>query len=327
MVRPHVSGDRGSPRRPAIVVVLGPTAAGKTGLGLDLAEGLGGEIVGADSIQIYRHLDIGSAKPTPAERARVPHHLVDFLDPAEPYNAADYLRDAAAVIADLDARGKVAVVVGGTALYLRALLYGLSESPAADPSLRAELAARAEAEGWPALHEELGRVDPAAAARIHPHDRVRIERALEVTLTSGEPISAQQSRHGFAAPRWRAYRVGVDVPRAVLVERIDRRVGEMVEEGWFEEVEALLARGYDPGLKPLQAIGYRDIVACLRGEIDRDEAVRRIRRDTRRFAKRQLTWFRKEPDVHWVAPGAGGAGHAPAAALLPAIRRFLAGTE
>lgn len=308
-----------------MVVVLGPTASGKTSLGLDLAQWLGGEIVGADSVQVYRHLDIGSAKPTAEERARAPHHLIDILDPDEPYTAADYRRDALAAIEDIHARGAVAVIAGGTALYLRALLHGLSESPAGDPVIRAELARRAEQEGWPALHAELQRLDPVAAARIHPNDRVRIERALEVARLTGEPLSRQQARHGFAAAAVRAYRVGLDPPRDVLHERIQRRVVEMVDGGWFAEVAGLLAQGYDPGLKPLQAIGYRDVVACLQGEIDRDEAIRRIQRDTRRFAKRQMTWFRKEPDVHWVDPGAGGPASRIAGELVEPIRRFLAG--
>ncbi len=305
-----------------VAVILGPTGVGKTGLGIAVARRLGGEIVGADSVQVYRGLDIGSAKPTAEERAAVPHHLVDVVDPAEPYTAADYQRDAMAAVEDIASRGRLPVVVGGTALYVRALLHGLCEAPAADAAFRADLAARAGEVGWPALHAELAQVDPDAAARIHPHDRVRIERALEVVHVTGMPLTRVQRAHGFGTPRLDALLIGLDVPREELVRRIDRRVEEMVAAGWFAEVESLLERGYDAGLKPLRAIGYRDVVACLQGRLEREEAIRRIQRDTRRFARRQMTWFLKEPGVRWYTP-------APdlAETLVPVIRAFVAREE
>ena len=300
-----------------IVAVIGPTGIGKSDLGLELAERFGGEIVSADSIQLYRYLDIGSAKPTRAERERVPHHLVDIVDPDVEYTAADFERDALAAVDDIHSRGALPVVVGGTALYLRVLLWGLCEAPPADETIRRELAARAQAEGWPALHAELATLDPTTAARVHPNDRIRIERGLEVVLASGKPLSEYQ-QGGFGPPRYRSFVVGLNVPREQLYERINHRVERMISSGWFEEVESVLARGYDAQLKPLQAIGYRDVVACLQGNIDREEAKRRIQRDTRRFAKRQLTWFLKDEDIRWHEPGPGLADE-----LTEPVQRFL----
>lgn len=311
-----------SPAAPRIVVVAGPTGVGKSDVALELAEHLGGEIVGADSVQLYRHLDIGSAKPTREERARVPHHLVDVLDPREPYTAADFARDAADAIGDIRSRGAVPLLVGGTALYVRALVEGICEAPGEATEVREALARRAEAEGWPALHGELARRDPVAAERIHPNDRVRIERALEVALTGGGAMSTRQAEHRQAPPRFRALHLALNIPREELYARIDLRVEIMLDGGWFAEVEALLDAGYDADLKPLQAIGYRDVVACLRGEVEREEAVRRIQRDTRRFAKRQLTWLRKEPGVRWYRPRTGLARE-----LAPGITRYLAGED
>jgi len=304
-----------------VVAVLGPTGIGKSSLGLELAERFGGEIVSADSIQLYRYLDIGSAKPTLEERARAPHHLVDIVDPDQEYTAADFERDALAAVGEIHGRGALPVVVGGTALYMRVLLWGLCEAPPADEGIRRELALRAEREGWPALHAELAQLDPVTAARVHPNDRIRIERGLEVVLASGKPISEYQLG-GFADPRYPSFIIGLNVPREQLYERINGRVEQMISSGWFEEVESLLARGYDAQLKPLQAIGYRDVVACLQGTIDREEAVRRIQRDTRRFAKRQLTWFLKEEGIRWHEPGPGLADE-----LMEPIRRFLAAED
>ena len=295
MVRPHVK----------IVAVVGPTASGKTSLGLALADRLGGEIVSADSVQVYRLLDVGSAKPTPEELAAAPHHLIDVLDPDEPYTAADFARDAAAAVRDIASRGGVPLVVGGTTLYVKALLRGLCPAPPGDEAIRRQLAERAQTEGWPALHAELQRLDPDAATRIHPNDRIRIERALEVVLSTGGPITRLQEDHAFVGGEFDSLQIGLQLPREMLYERIDRRVLEMFESGWIEEVESLLERGYDADLKPLQAIGYRDVVRLVRGELDREEAVQRIQRDTRRFAKRQLTWLRKEPSLVWHDPRRG----------------------
>ena len=291
--------------RPHVIAVVGPTATGKSALGLAIGERFDGEIVGADSVQVYRYLDIGSAKPTEEERRRLPHHLIDFMDPAMSYTAADFRRDALAAIGDIEARGRLPILVGGTALYLRALLRGLCPAPPADVVIRQELASRAAEEGWPALHRQLTEFDPDAAARIHPNDRVRIERALEVVIATGRPLSDLQSRHAFGSSDLESLQIGLDLPRDLLFDRIDARVEWMFEQGWIEEVESLLARGYDPGLKPLQAIGYRDVVRLIGGELSREDTVRRIQRDTRRFAKRQLTWMRKEQDILWCDPRDG----------------------
>lgn len=291
--------------RPNVITVAGPTATGKSALGIAIGERFGGEIIGADSVQIYRYLDIGSAKPTQEERRRLPHHLIDFMDPADPYTAADFRRDALAAIEGIVDRGRLPIVVGGTALYVRALLRGLCPAPPADSEIREALAQRAATEGWPALHRQLAELDPEAANRIHPNDRVRIERALEVVIATGRPLSDIQSRHAFASSDLASLQIGLDLPRDVLFERIDARVEWMFEQGWVEEVESLLARGYDPGLKPLQAIGYRDVVRLIDGEWSREDAIQRIQRDTRRFAKRQLTWMRKEEDILWCDPRDG----------------------
>jgi tRNA dimethylallyltransferase len=310
MVRPDVR----------VVAVVGPTASGKTTVGLRLARELGGEIVSADSVQLYRELDVGSAKPTAEERAAAPHHLIDVVAPDAAYTAADFERDASAAIRDIAARGGVPIIVGGTTLYVRALLHGLCPAPPGDEAIRQRLAERARDEGWPALHAELRSLDPDAADRIHPNDRIRIERALEVVLVTGQPMSRVQQDHAFPGNGFPAFQVALRLPRELLYERIDRRVLEMLDEGWIEEVESLLARGYDPQLKPLQAIGYRDVVRLVRGEQGREEAVQRIQRDTRRFAKRQMTWLRKEPGIHWHDPREDLED-----TLLQRIRAFLAG--
>jgi len=291
--------------RPHLITVVGPTATGKSSLGLAVGQRFGGEIVGADSVQVYRYLDIGSAKPTEQERRLLPHHLIDFVDPAQPYTAADFHRDARAAIDAILGRGRLPIVVGGTSLYVRALLHGLCPAPPADAHIREGLADQAAQDGWPSLHARLAELDPEAAARIHPNDRVRIERALEVVLSTGRPMSDFQAEHAFPASDLASLQIGLDLPRDVLIARIDARVEEMFEQGWVEEVESLLARGYDPGLKPLQAIGYRDVVQLIAGACSREEAVSRIQRDTRRFAKRQLTWLRKEEDILWCDPRDG----------------------
>lgn len=300
---------------PPLVVVTGPTAAGKSALALRLAEELGGEIVSADSMQVYRLLSIGTAKPTPAEQARVPHHLVDYVDPAEVYHVARFLTDADAAIGGIAARGRVPVVCGGTALYLHALLHGLAPGPGRHPEQRRDLEARWDAGEAPELWRELCRVDPALAQRLHPNDRTRVLRGLEVWRASGRPLSAWQEGHGFAQRRYPALLLGVAPPRDELYRRIDARVLRMVEAGWVEEVRGVLAAGYDPAIPPLQAIGYRQVCAWLREGGAWAPTAAEIQRQTRRFAKRQLTWFRRlEP--RWVA------GDAPEEALA-LVRKFL----
>ncbi len=296
-------------------MVTGPTASGKTGFAIELAERVGGEIVSADSMQVYRHLDIGTAKPTRAERARVPHHLIDVADPDESYNAGRFRDDADRAIAAILARGRVPVVCGGTALYLRVLLHGLAPVPGRDPSVRAGLESAWDAGGRAELWAELCRVDPDRSAQLHPNDRTRVVRALEVWRVTGRRQSDLHRAHGFSGDRYRALCWGLHLPRDELYERIDRRTEAMVSAGWVDEVRRLFSLGYGPDLPPLRAIGYREIVEHLRGRRPWEEVVPRIQRETRRFAKRQLTWLRRA-DLRWVAPDG-------AAAAAEQARKFL----
>ena len=297
------SPRKGCGPRPPLVVVTGPTASGKSELAVELAEALGGEIVSADSMQVYRHLDIGTAKPGAHLRARVPHHLVDVADPDEPFHAGRFLEEADRAIRDIASRGRVAVVCGGTALYVRVLLHGLAPAPPRDAGVRSALEARWDAGEAGALWAELREADPALAARLHPRDRTRILRGLEVWRVSGRPLSVLQAEHGFRDLRYRALLLGIHVPREELYRRIDQRTVMMVEAGWVEEVRRVLSLGYDPSLPPLRAIGYREICEHLAGRLDLEAAVRTIQRETRRFAKRQMTWFRRM-GLEWLAPGA-----------------------
>jgi tRNA dimethylallyltransferase len=290
-----------TPPTPLIIAIVGATATGKSRLALALAERLagGGEIVNADALQAYRGFDIGTAKPDAAERRRVPHHLIDVLDPAERYSAGEFARRARAAIDAIRARGRRPLVVGGSGLYLRALVSGISPIPASDPRLRAELRRRAAAEGLAPLVAELARLDPPTAARLPPCDTQRVLRALEVALASGRPLSAWIAEQPFGSQRIAAVRIGLTLPRAILYDRIAGRVARMVEEGWTEEVRGLLQRGLTPDLPAFQAIGYRQLVYYVRGEWSLAKTIDETVRATRRFAKRQETWFRKEPDVTW----------------------------
>jgi tRNA dimethylallyltransferase len=284
-----------------LVAIVGPTASGKSALAMRLARERSGEIVSCDSLQVYRGLDIGSAKPTAAQRARVPHHVVDVVDPDEGFDCARFRRLASAAIADMTARGKRVLVVGGTGLYVKALLRGLFEGPARDARVRARLAALEEATPG-SLHARLTVVDPAAAARLHPHDRVRLIRALEVHELTGQPISAWQARHAFADRTVDALVLGLSVPRVELYARIDARCAAMVRDGLVDEVRQLYARGLDPDLPALRSPGYREIGEHVRGLCDLPDAIARMAHATRRLAKRQLTWFRGDPRVVWCAP-------------------------
>ena len=279
-----------------VVAVVGPTCTGKSDLALRLAPEIGGEIVNADSMQVYRGFDIGTAKPDAAARAAVAHHVIDVAKPDEAFNAADFERAADAAIGRTWARGRVPVVVGGTGLYLRVLFHGLFEAPN-EPELRERLRRRWR-ENPAELYSELARTDPEYAAWISPNDGIRVVRALEVRAVSGITMSEWGRRHGFRKEKYDALRIGLIRERQELYERIDRRVEGMLERGWVGEVEDLLAR-YSASAKPFQGIGYREIVLYLAGEIAYDEMVRRIKTATRRYAKRQLTWFSKEKGVEW----------------------------
>jgi len=285
-----------------LVVVVGPTATGKTALGAALAERLGGEVVSADAFAVYRGLDIGTAKPDRATRARVRHHLIDVADPNDRYSAGMFLRDADAAIAGIRARGRRPVVVGGTHFYVRALLWGLFPEPPRDPALRAELT-----RDWAASPAEvrarLAALDPAAAARIAPADRQRTLRALEVCLASGRPMSELWREHDRTRPRYDALVLGLDLPRSELRARIAARVESMFASGLLQEVEGLLRAGVAPRAHSLKAIGYRECCGALSGEWTVAEAVERSIVATRRLAKRQMTWLRAEADVEWLAGG------------------------
>lgn len=285
--------------------LVGPTAVGKTALALELAESLAAEIVSLDSMQVYRGMDLGTAKPSAAERARVPHHCLDLVGPEERYDVSRYRVDAEAAEARLAAREKRALFVGGTGLYLKVLTQGLFEGPPADLVLRAGLETRARAEGSAALHAELVRCDPASAARLHPNDEKRVVRALEVWLQTGRTLSDWQREwgfHGTSVVARPARIVGLALEFELLEERIRARVEAMLDAGWVEEARAL-AQGPGFGPSAIQALGYREVLALGRGELTRAECVARVTQLTRRFAKKQHTWYRSFPAIHWLSPG------------------------
>jgi len=278
-----------------VIAIVGPTASGKSALAMRVAERMGGEIVSADSRQVYRGMDIGTAKPTIEERARIPHHLVDIVDPGERYDVLRYQRDGRAVLAGIRARGRVALVVGGTGLYVRALLDGLElASLPHDPEVRARL----ESEDPATLHERLRAMDPNAASRVDPRNRRRLVRYLEVATIAGGPVPRVRG-----APL-AALRIGLRPPREVLVAAIERRVRDMVAQGVLDEARSLVARGIDPRLPSMSAHGYVHWAALLRGEIDLETAIARTARDVRAYSRRQLTWFRRDAAIRWFDPTA-----------------------
>jgi len=291
-----------------LLVIGGPTATGKTEMALRVAEQLGGEIVSADSMQIYRRMDIGTAKPTAAERARAPIHLIDFVPPDAQYTVVDFCADAAPLIAEIHARGRLPILCGGTGLYLRALTEGFDFPPGRrGGEVRERLRAEADELGAEAMHRRLAGVDPAAAERIAPGDTRRIVRALEVHALTGEPMSAAQGRRqpvdAAGAPEYNCAQYVLTAPRQLLFERIERRVERMMAAGWLDEVRALMAQGVAAQAQSMQAIGYRHLLQHLNGERDLDETVRLIKRDTRRYAKRQMTWLRGGDEYRWLAIG------------------------
>jgi len=282
----------------SVVAIVGPTASGKSALALRAAERSGGEIVSADSRQVYRGMDVGTAKPTAAERARVPHHCIDLVDPSEPYDAARYQRDGRAALADIASRGKTAYVVGGTGLYVRALLDGLLlDAAPTDPELRASLERRVDAEGPAALHRELARIDAAAAERVDVRNARRVVRYLELAMLAGR---VPQERDAPVAAR----RIGLDPPRAWLDRRIGARVRQMVDDGVLEETRRLVDAGVNERLPSMSGHGYVHWAAHLRGEVDLDAAIAATAKDVRAYSRRQMTWFRRDPDIRWVDPTA-----------------------
>ena len=288
--------------KPKIVIICGPTGIGKTAVAIDLAQRFQGQIIGADSMQIYKYMDIGTAKPTAEEQARVVHHMVDIVAPDEPFDAARYAEQARQIIAELCQHQILPFVVGGTGLYIKALLYGLFTDDVSDPLIRAKLKAEAETHGIETLHQRLCRLDPETALRLHPNDTYRILRALEVVEASGKAISRHHREHGFSEQPFDALKIGLQMERELLHERINQRVDAMFAAGFIDEVKTLLDRGYAADLKAMQAIGYRHLVDSIQGRISLAECLRTLKRDHRRYAKRQLTWFNADSGIIWKAP-------------------------
>jgi len=285
-----------------IIVIAGPTASGKTEVAVRLARAVGAEVVSADSMQVYRGMDIGTAKPSDADRAAVPHHMLDVVAPDEDFNADLYRKMALPIIHDIVSRGRICLLVGGTGLYMKALTGGLFECPPSDPLLRERLLAMYDRLGRGGLHSRLCELDTQAASRIHPNDRVRVTRAMEIISLTGRMPSRLADEHGFRQGPFEELYVCLDVDRQSLHGRIDRRSVKMVESGLVEETASLLASGFSPGLKAMKGLGYRHMIGYLEGERTLEEAVRILQRDTRRYAKRQMTWFRKIPGVIWKSP-------------------------
>ncbi len=301
--------------RPPLLVIMGPTATGKTEIALGVAQQLGGEIISADSMQVYKRLDAGTAKPTAKQRQMVPHHLVDFLEPGEPFSVAAYKQLAQRTICDVGARGKLPVLVGGSGLYIRAVVQDLQvDLVPPDPDYRRRLERVAGVRGVEHLHKCLSRLDPELAAPIHPNDLRRVIRALELVRADRKPV-----RPGGAGMEdvYRTCKVVLHLPRRALYQRIDQRVDRMMAQGWLEEVAGLVEAGLTGWLTSSQALGYGILAQVVAGELRRCEAVETIKRETRRLAKRQLTWFRREPNAHWIRADC---------AALPVITTLVAGT-
>ena len=281
-----------------LLVIAGPTATGKTAAGIALAQRFDGELIGADSVQVYRGFDIGSAKPTADELGPITHHLIDVINPDQDIDAADYARRADEAISGARARGRLPIVVGGTGLWIRALLRGLVDLPPVDPAIRRGLEEAVSTEGAPALHRRLAEVDPRTAEAVHPNDALRIVRALEVYAQTGTPLGVLRAERALGEPRYTTVFVVLDMNREEHTSIIERRSAQMLEEGWIEEVESIRARWGDE-VRPLGSVGYREVLGHLRDGVPLDETLRQIRKATRVYARRQRTWFKSEPGVSW----------------------------
>jgi tRNA dimethylallyltransferase len=285
---------------PRIAVICGPTGVGKTSVAIEVASVLGAEIISADSMQIYRYMDIGTAKPSALEQARIPHHMIDIADPDELFDAQQYANAGRKIISELAEQGIPVLVAGGTGLYIRALLHGLFQAGSGNSTLRRSLQEEMATKGTSELYHRLCECDPKSAAKIHPHDAFRIIRAIEIYETTGQPISAWRQEHQQAPPLFDVLKIGLSRQREVLYERINHRVDLMVEEGLVDEVKSLLNRGYTPELKTLQSIGYRHMTNFFGGCLSWDDTLQILKRDTRRYAKRQMTWFNADLQVKWI---------------------------
>jgi tRNA dimethylallyltransferase len=299
-----------------IIVICGPTAVGKTSAAIDLAGIYNGEIISADSRQIYRYMDIGTAKPEPKQLAEIPHYIVDFIDPDEHFDVNQFAQLAHEIILKLTKKKQLPFIVGGTGLYIKALLNGLFEDHYSDPSVRGKLKKEADEYGKKMLYERLKIIDPETANRLHPNDTYRIIRALEVFEISGKPISRWHREHQFSETRYCVLKIGLYLEREILYKQIDRRVDIMISAGLIEEVQAIIKRGYSSDLKSMKAIGYNHIIDYLKGNCTIQEAVRLLKRDTRRYSKRQMTWFRADPEINWIKPSEVNT-------IIPLMNKFL----
>ena len=291
-----------------IICIAGPTASGKTALAVELARELNGEVVSCDSMQVYRRMDIGTAKPSLDEMQGIVHHMIDVAEPDEDFSVSRYCQMAAPIVEDIVSRGKTAIIAGGTGLYMDSLIQGNDFAPFPSTGVREQLEQEAEREGIQLLYDRLSRIDPEAAARLHLSDKKRIIRALEVYLETGETITAHNRKTQLLPPRFSPLWLGLDFEnRQDLYDRIDRRVGLMLEMGLMEEIQALLASGIPEKCTALQAIGYKEFIAALHGQCSIQEAADQVRQSSRRYAKRQLTWFRRNGHIHWLTrkPGQG----------------------
>ena len=292
--------NRSQTLKPRLIFILGPTGVGKTATAVKLASARGGEIINADSMQVYRYMDIGTAKPTPEEQSIVKHHLIDCCDPHESFNASIFLENAQDIINTLTLAGKPIFIVGGTGLYIKALLGGLFDGPASNEAIRSSYKEALKRHGKAYLYDMLKEKDPKAATLINPHDASRIIRALEVIDLSGESIVDKQENHGFKDRRYTALKIGLLISREELYERINERTDKMIAEGFVEEVRRLRSMGYSEIHKPMRALGYKHFLHHLNGQCNIDEAIRLMKRDTRNYAKRQMTWFNADKDIEWV---------------------------
>jgi tRNA dimethylallyltransferase len=287
-------------KKPA-VIIAGPTAVGKTKLSIEIAKSLDGEIVSADSMQIYRYMDIGTAKPSLSERQGIPHHMIDILDPEQEFSVAEYQKMALSIIDDIHRRNKLPIIVGGTGLYIKSLLYPMNFTDAyQDVEYRKKLQDMAEKKGKDYLHQKLKEIDPITAARLHPNDVKRVIRALEVYYLSGKPMSHYVQNLKDMDFRYNVAMIGLTMDRAKLYERINRRVDAMIEAGLLDEVKDLLDRGYTRDMISMQGLGYKEIIDYYQGKLSLEEAVQILKRETRRYAKRQLTWFRAQKGIKWI---------------------------
>ncbi len=306
----------GTPELPKIIVICGPTGIGKTTSAIKLAAAFSGEIVSADSMQIYKYMNIGTAKPTIEEQKAVKHHLIDIAEPNQNFNAALFSEKAGKIIYRLWQKKIPAFVTGGTGLYIKTLIYGIFKDEKSSNAVKEKIKKEAAEKGLIFLYEKFKKKDPEAAAKIDPNDSYRIIRAITVFEATGKKISSYHKTHGFADKKFTSYKIGLEINRQTLYERINRRVDKMIEQGFIQEIKDLIGKGYSKDLKSMQSIGYKHIIDFLEGEISLDKALDTIKRNTRRYAKRQMTWFKADKEIVWLAPD-------NILKIVPNIRAFL----